>query len=117
LGEEVLGRYRAEFKDDYVLFLLSFNTYRELAEFVGRLSFIHGSIEEATTDPSITVMVIRFTDREFCLIIGGQLEKAVCRELIARCQKDQVSYSISAANESSWYAHELRRTLIDLKTS
>jgi hypothetical protein len=61
------------------------------------------------------VMVLRFTDREFCLIIGGQLEKAVCRELIARCEKAQVNYSVTAANESSWYAHELRRTLIDLK--
>jgi hypothetical protein len=117
--EEVLGRYRARYKDDFILCTMEFSIYKELSDFVGRLSFVHGSssIEKVTTDPGIILMVIRYTDHEFGLIIGGQLDRPICKELISKCRKYGVNHTISSSKENCWYANELRQAIIELDAS
>jgi hypothetical protein len=108
--DRVLQAYKERFKDDFVLFVLEFERYDEMRNYFEGLSITKGSFENAHTSKNILVHIVK-NGNELVSYLGGQLNPDNLAEIIAACERLQISYHAVCPNEDSWYAHELRRFL------
>lgn len=109
LQGRVLQQFRERFKDDFVLFLLQFESEEEMQAYLDGLSFV----ENNATDHDHLVICLKYSAGMIVAFIGGHLDREQIGQVVSRCRKRRINYDATAAKESSWYAAELRRFSVE----